>query len=486
MVKLWGKPVAKESGLHELSDLLTELQEEPTLQVAVIENSIDKIASSYDSGLLERVVRILAKNNAYRGLHILFTYSVVVDTTPTVRFKPQLELFKVNLTPEQKISFADYLVSLNDGKMLLEALSLLDGLNGVQDRIRSIVTNPKFYERYPVSAVRAAIKAEDYEAVGVTFAHLRKANAYEHSSREDTEIRELRQSLIPQDLIQDRLIEIMSEVRQHVQSRGRVVLAHYSSPQQKVYTGLNDLLASMREPKRAFEAVGDAFLARIQREGSAASDDIYGLTIEYFVLSGNTGKLLQAAKMANQVKDLPRGYSTSIAAFRGFKALLTLFNIDDAIRQEVLAELKETFKPFWIYAHWPQAAIETTEVAGDLIPLRDNFYQSFEKQIAVNGKVYAALKRHNAVDDAKIIGIAEEYLKTHPIRWGSEGELERVLKFAELVKDKNIDPALVISAIAQAGLKSGDAEAGFKYLHQRGLLNPPQLRLYALVDQRKI
>ena len=486
----WRRPVKTVGEIQELSDLLTSLQEEPTLQVAVIENSIRRIARSEDYGMLERVVDILAKNNAYRGLHSLLVSSVDSPLTleSLARYKSIFfDIYKSRLTPEQKIRFADYSLEIDSGSMGfgLRGLVLLDGLEGIQDRIKAIVTNPKFYESYPVTAVIKAIQTENYEAVGLTFAHLRKAAAYELSSKENEEISKLRRTIMrPDEMEKGR---IMSEVRQQVESLGRVVLEHYSPSMQKIYAGLNDLLAGMREPQKAFEAVGDAFLTKIQREGSAAPDDIYGLAVEYFVLSGNKDKLMQASKVANQVKDeLPRAYSTSIAAFRGFKALLTKFTIDDTVRQEVLAGLKETFRPFWIYANFPQGAIEAAELTGDFTALQDNFYQSLEKNVLHNA-VYHALRRNNAVDDARIIQIAEDYLRAHQLTPQCDGQLKRVMNFADIGLDRRIDPTLIINAIQQVGLKSKDAIAGFDYLEQRGLLTPAQENVYelALASQRK-
>ncbi|MFC1730882.1 hypothetical protein ACFL6I_11160, partial [candidate division KSB1 bacterium] len=467
-----------EIDVEELSDLIQSLQDEPVMQCAVIEQNAFDISAYGTDELIDYALNILSDNSHYRGITAM-TYD-----------KKFVERVK-KLPDEKRIGLASHIIE-NHKYHQKTALEILEGIAGEAEKgmIRAVVSNSEFYCEFPIAAVKAAASIEDYELAAKKFVYLRKEWGY---SGKNQEIREFKESIVGDMERYDKMNSLIYEAGEAGNKEEEESLKKEQRENWKnIITGFNDLLRTMDNPEKAFEAVGEAFM---EYEERVSTDEYrkgdYNLAIEYFILSRNVSKIFDAAQKANGTKETPGVYTDSVAAFKGFKALLTDFyhspEMNDGLREKVIEELKETFRPYWAYSNSPALAIEAAEITGDYSALKDNFLHSPKRNSTPKAEVYKFLKEKGVISDDEIVKYVESYLSEQLEK--KDPKFKRALEMADLVETQAVDRDLIAKMINHTGLGSarmwGDnAGSAFEYLKERGLITPGEKRVYESMQAR--
>ncbi len=488
MFRLFKRKEKKEEKLINLEELILSLESEPSLQSAVVEKYFGKVLNSKNENLIDRAILILAENSRYDRL----TEKAILDRCVGLLYQEKI------LPQERIIHMAEYCLQKHKTETALNLLIDLfkeSNMEEARQKIRNIITsnspysrNYKYYENRPVTAFKTAVAIEDYELIGLTFAYLRKEGSYISSSHENYQIKELRGSFIDPSKLSE-LCGRSSRIEYKDKEKAKLLRDKEDRLWQRLIDGFNSLLLSVSNPKKAFEAVGDSFLNYSEFLNGEHSIGDYGLAIEYYISSENADKLYNASVEATlEHKEVlnpdcckyPHAkHSDYMAAFKGFKTILTKFDISDAMKANALKELKEKFGTYELYRFHPELARESAELMEDSSQLQANFYYGIERSGHIDVGAYNLLNEHRVLDNDKVLESLEIYLKT--IKSNPNGEFKRVLDIARLVPDKNIKRSLIIELIANSGLRADLAIEGFNYLKERGQAKPEDEEVYSLI-----
>lgn len=468
----------------EISDLIRSLENEPSMQCAVIERRACDISFSKDEKLIDTAIRILADNSHYEGMH-----SFWYDEAGRKRL--------MQLSPQKRNEFASYLIDRHKECYVEIVMEVGRGVMGVpeKEKLKEVVSGMNFRSSNPITAVKSAVMTGNYDFVGLIFAFLRKESAYWSSSNENYETKKFRANQIDVKRYQS-LPKLMHDAESSgSKEEAKVLREEADSLHKKLDEGYDALLEGMEDQKKAFEAVGEALLRYKENVNGEMREGDYRLAMEYLIKSGNAVKILKTAKKANTIerKDIYYNRDVRKAAFDGFKALLTDLSrssdMTPEIKEEAMKGLKEAFMPEWAYREFPGLAIEAAVLTGDFTALRDNFYRIVERGYKADPEVYEFLKSMQAVDDSKIIEMINDYLKKE--LEGKDGSrfnpprIRDAIKTANLVSGMGIDRELLHQAIA-AGPGSSEMTAGFEYLEKRGMLTSGERRVYGMVQEGRL
>lgn len=307
------------------------------------------------------------------------------------------------LPKEHRIHLSNRFLGDKQEKYLLSPLEALKIVEGFEEQVEienNLINKPQFYQCYPVSAVKIAAKNENYDAIGVTFAHLREKGNW-FSNEENKEIKTLREEIIDMNEFQRVQSLTYEDDLQETKrdKRDKKVSEMYS----EIIKGFNNLLYQMKKPEKAFEEV-----ARTFRKNARLS-----LAVEYAILSNNADLLFEISKDANLVSSAPYIYEARPVAFKGLKALLVdeRFSINDETRSKVKEELAKTFDERWTYYSNKESAVEAAQLSGDYGFLKKNFLTSLERGDRPYKQVYDALINKQEITDSEIIKLVEERIK---------------------------------------------------------------------------
>lgn len=439
-------------------NLIDRLKDNPILLAQSLTKRINDIALSDNSEWINATFDVYVKARSYDGLYKLWESSVdpriiiagIQETVSSARLRGmgfggyrQEEQIKVPASAYEKTrKRKDYLINkfrelpkehrihlsnrfLGDKQeeyllCPLEALKIVEGLEEQVEIENNLINKPQFYQCYPVTAVKIAAKNENYDAVGITFAHLREKGDYWFSNEENKEIKTLREELIDMNEFQ-RVQSLTHRDDLHETERDKMnkkVSEMYS----QMIEGFNNLLYQMKKPEKAFEGV-----ARIFRKNARLS-----LAVEYAILSNNTDLLFEISKNANLVSSTPSIYEARPVAFKGLKALLVdeRFSINDETRSRVKEELAKTFDERWAYHSNEESAIEAAQLSGDYSFLKRNFLESFNRGDRPYQKVYDILITKQEISSSDVIRLVEEHIKKN---LGNGEKIIKSLGFARFV-----------------------------------------------------
>lgn len=517
-MRFWRKSLPKESSSSNIETdkgvspesidaLISRLAPDPSLQCAFIASRVEDIAQSGSMPLIDHAITILASNHHYEGLMSLWRGSIdqriVLEQIENIK----MEKTKKSLPEEVYASSDEKMQGIFDQFLRLplderrglahyflgqthkylgcygqETLQFLQTLPDATADIKELVMAPHFYKQFPVTAVIAAVNLKDYEAMGRTFAHLRKTSCYTSSGYENHEIKELRTQIVGKERLAciSRLLrkDVKNEEERNAWDRESGQLHH------QLIDGVNALLLKADDPLKAFEAVGDAFLVHEEHVNHERRVGDLSLALDYYLASQNIAKIFSTAQAANGTKGTPRIYGNCVTAFKGFNALLNEFVIEESMREEVKRELGEAFRQFWSYHSNEESAIQAAELSQDFSALKENFLHSLDYKYPPHSRVYQVLKANNALADEEVMQRVVDYLRAHPVTKESNGEFPVALQFADLIAPM-LDKSMIVSSILSAGLNRRDiALAGFGYLERRNALSPQEQVVYALLQNK--
>lgn len=214
----------------------------------------DKLRELYEHSVDDRIV--IAKieeiaeyvNNRVRGFGYIpdrkITDVPINAYEDTDRRKDYLMSKFKELSPEQRIKLSNIFLGKEQNKRLdypMESLEIIEGLEKQVEIEDNLIARPQFYQLHPVTALKKSIKNENYEAVGITFAYLRKKAAIS-GSEENVELREFKQD-------------------------------------NKNIINIDSLILEMKEPKKAFENISKEFLNMpLESSGMRSGEMFYAVS----------------------------------------------------------------------------------------------------------------------------------------------------------------------------------------------------------------
>ncbi|MEK6872152.1 MAG: hypothetical protein AABX16_04585 [Nanoarchaeota archaeon] len=379
-----------------------------------------------------------------------------------------------NLSPEQRITLSQTFLGDRQEEYLLcprEAMEIVQGLEQQVEIENNLITKPQFFQRYPVTAVKKAVKNENYDAVALTFAHLRKKGDYWSASEENHEIKALREKSIyfqqfqtAQQMIGKMSKENNSDKRAQWETRARVYHA-------EIIDDFNDLVREMKEPKKAFGLIARTFSTMPKQYNDLNKIGEMPLAIEYALLSNDADLLFEISKSANAETRAPFIYEDRPAAFKGLKALLSdKYNLSDDRKTAIKKEISQTFADRYVYSNNEEKAVEAAKLSENYFELKHNFLETLERKNSPSQIVYDALIAHGDITSDNIMRIAEDHIRKN-IKDGRE--IIRAIEFAGLISHKSLDAQLIEQAFVQGCVNYHEyAKDALNYMTQHNLHTP--------------
>lgn len=394
----------------------------------------DKLRQLYESSVDSRITNARLEEicdhvkNRVRGFGYSTsekTKSVVPETAyqETKQRKDYLMSKFKELSSGQRIKLSEIFLGDKQDEYLIypmESLEIIEGLEKQVEIENNLIIRPQFYQIHPVTALKKSIKNENYEAVGITFAYLRKKVAIS-GSEENEELREFKQN-------------------------------------DKNIINMNSLILEMKEPEKAFENIS----SRFRKSG----EKFYAIL--YASMTKNSDLLFDVSKDANSEKRTPFIYEDRNSAFTGFQQLLTnnKFNLTLERILEIKSELAKTFDHPYVYSQNQIRAIEAAELSGNYASLRKNFVESLENQIKSSQIVYECLIKRDLINPKEVVDISEKHILENI---NDSAKVSRALDFANLVSTHHIDKELVNKLLLESSSNTELEKSVLSYMSSHNL-----------------
>ncbi len=448
-----------------------------SLKHSLITKHLGDIAASSPDDVLDVVVGDLVSSRDYESLLKLW------DSASRVGAERGNVVFDRYLNaPLDRRAFAKHLLDKERGERVSMdgryILRLLDNSEGTDDLMARLTTNHNFVMYHPVTCLGRNLKIQNYGGIAKAVVEIVwNQSKLDHGSDvdRDNELRDVRTMALDVDglrvffeksnayhaslshLYRGTRGESPTDEEYALLHRSRENLRHAMIAKVKV------MINASEDPKRAYEAVGDAFMKHkweqrnIFRQNEIEHyEGAYGHAITFYVLSENLEKIYEACKMAQKHG---RGMGN---IFDGFKAIFTQTSGLSRLHRRSKQELVTISTNLDDSKYSTEQRFEAAELIGDFSGLRKGFYNGIMNKSEPCTEVYQRLKSEGEIDDEKIRAAIIGSLRTINER-SSTLALQWLIQYADLA-GLQIPRKNIIGAMERVGMNKEVATAGFEYL----------------------